>query len=277
MTVTNDTVIIQLEIPTDDLFSYVSLECRDGGLVHTPYDSHMADIDGGVSTAPSEVDVITHYGLVCFFLNRNGGWCETSYLRISPNHAAFVILSLEIESVIPCKPHNTPATAADIGNPFLRHPGVHDQPIGETMAPFSAVAVEVDGVGTTQLMGGDEFQPVGNEGRDGIKEERDVFSGDESGKPAGGGFVPAGSGVCNNGYTVDRPWRVIASSGKGRSLSHVEGGRVDLCIDEQLGDLLSGRGWGNIKKAAWIIRLPSLDNKAACNPEISNYPSRLAG
>ena len=188
MTVTNDTVIIQLEIPTDDLFSYVSLECRDGGLVHTPYDSHMADIDGGVSTAPSEVDVITHYGLVCFFLNRNGGWCETSYLRISPNHAAFVILSLEIESVIPCKPHNTPAAAADIGNPFLRHPGVHDQPIGEAMAPFPAVAVEIDGVGTAQFCGCDEVQPIRNKRRDGIGEEGDVFGGDESLLAAIGGF-----------------------------------------------------------------------------------------
>ena len=105
-----------------------------------------------------------------------------------------MLITLEIESVIPYKPHNTPAAAADIGNPFLPHPGVHDQPICEAMAPFSAVAVEVDGVGTAQLLGGDEFQTIRDERRDRIGEEGDVFGGDESGKPAIGGFVPVGGG-----------------------------------------------------------------------------------
>ena len=163
MTVTNDTVIIQLETPTDYLFPNVSLKRCEGGRVHASNNPHMADIDGGVSAAPSEIDVIAFYGLERLFVGSNGGRGKASYLRITPNHSTLVLITLEIESVIPYKPHNTPAAAADIGNPFLRHPGVHDKPIGETMAPFTAVAVEVDGVGTTQLMGGDEFQPVGNE------------------------------------------------------------------------------------------------------------------
>ena len=132
MTETDDAAIIQLELPADDLFSDISLEGGKSNLVHASDDPHMADIDGGVSAAPSEIDVIAFYGLERLFVGSNGGRGKASYLWISADHAALVTFTLEIESVIPYKPYNTPAAAADIGNPFLRHPGVHDKPIGET-------------------------------------------------------------------------------------------------------------------------------------------------
>ena len=232
MPITDDAAIIQLEFPADDLFSDVSLEGGKSNLVHSPDNPHVADIDGGVSAAPSEVDVIARNGLVRFFVGSKSWRGETANLRITPNHAALVIFAFEIESVIPYKPHYTPAAAADIGNQLLRHPGVHDQPIGEAMAPFTAVAVEVDGVGTAKFMGGDKFKPIWNKRRDGIGEEGDIFGGDEGEKPAIGGFVPAGSGRCGKSNPVDRPGSVIASGGKGWGLSHVEGRGVDLDIVE---------------------------------------------
>ena len=249
MTETYDAAIIRLELTADYFFTDVSLEGCKGGLVHIPDNPHIAHVDGGIGTAPPKVDIISQNRLIRFFRGSEGCRGYRADLGISPNHSSLVSFPSEIEPTVLHKPHNTPASAAGIGNTFLRHPGVHNQPIGETMAPFSSVAVEVDGVGTTQFMGCDEFQPVGDEGRDGIKEEGDVFSGDESGMPTIGGFVPVGSGVCNDGYTVDRPWRVIASSGKGGFLPDIEGGRVDLRIVEHEGASFRGEWFsGNEKR-----------------------------
>ena len=194
MTVTNDTVIIQLEIPTDYLFPNVSLKRCEGGRVNASNDPHVADIDRGVSATPPEVDVIACNGLVRLFVGSNGRRGKASYLWITPNYSTLVLITLEIESIIPYKPHDAPAAAADSGYTLLRHPGVHDQPIGEAMAPFSAIAVEVDGVGTAQFLGSDEFQPIRDERRDRIGEEGYVFGGDESLLAAIGGFVPVGGG-----------------------------------------------------------------------------------
>ncbi len=88
MTVTNDTVIIQLEIPTDYLFPNVSLKRCEGGRVHASNDPHMTDIDGGVSAAPSEVDVITLYRLVSLFVNCNRGRGETTNRCICRSNCA---------------------------------------------------------------------------------------------------------------------------------------------------------------------------------------------
>ena len=261
MTETDDAAIIQLELPADDLFSDISLEGGKSNLVHASDDPHMADIDGGVSAAPSEIDVIAFYGLERLFVGSNGGRGKASYLWISADHAALVTFTLEIESVIPYKPHNTPAAAADIGNPFLRHPGVHDKPIGETMAPFTAVAVEVDGVDTAQFCGCDEVQPIRDERRDGIGEEGYVFGGDESLLAAIGSFVPVRRGGRDKSNPVDRPGSVIPSSGKGRSLPHVEEGGVNLDIVEHEG--MPPFGESGFRKKG------SLDNKAAWNSEIS--------
>ena len=68
MTETYDTAIIQLEIPADYFFTDVSLEGCEGGLVHIPDDPHMAHVDEGIGTAPSEIDVIARNGLVRFFV-----------------------------------------------------------------------------------------------------------------------------------------------------------------------------------------------------------------
>ena len=195
----------------------------------------MADIDRGVSAAPSEVGVVAYYGVVRFLVRGDGGRGNEAYLGIPANHAALMRFTFEIESVIPYKPHNTPAAAADIGNPFLRHPGVHDKPIGETMAPFTAVAVEVDGVDTAQFCGCDEVQPIRDERRDGIGEEGYVFGGDESLLAAIGSFVPVKRGGRDKGNPVDRPGSVIASGGKGWGLPHVERGRRDLSVVEHKG------------------------------------------
>ena len=235
MTETDDAAIIQLELPADNLFTDVSLEGGKSNLVHAPDNPHMADIDGGVSAAPPEVDVIAFYGLVRFFLNCNGRRGKGSYLRITLNHSTLVTFTLEIEPTILHKPHNTPAAAADIGNPFLRHPGVHDQPIGEAMAPFSTVPVEVDGVDTAQFCGCDEVQPIRDERRDGIGEEGYVFGGDESLLAAIGSFVPVRRGGRDKSNPGDRPGCVIARGGKGWSLPHVEGGGVYLDIVEHEG------------------------------------------
>ena len=221
----------------------------------------MADIDRGVSAAPSEVDVVAYYGVVRFLVRGDGGRGNEAYLGIPANHAALMRFTFEIESVIPYKPHNTPAAAADIGNPFLRHPGVHDKPIGEAMAPFSAVAVEVYGVGTAKFMGGDKGQTIRNERRDRIGEEQHVFSGDESLLAAIGSFVPVRRGGRDKSNPVDRPGSVIPSSGKGRSLPHVEEGGVNLDIVEHEG--MPPFGESGFRKKG------SLDNKAAWNSEIS--------
>ena len=68
MTEPNDTIIIQHELPADYFFTDVSLESCEEGIVHAPDDSHMTDIDGRVSAAPSEIDVIARNGLVRFFV-----------------------------------------------------------------------------------------------------------------------------------------------------------------------------------------------------------------
>lgn len=83
MPITDDAAIIQLELPADEFFTDVSLEGGKSNLGHAPDNPHVADIDGGVSAATAEVDVIAQGRLVHFFVGSNGRRGKASYLWIS--------------------------------------------------------------------------------------------------------------------------------------------------------------------------------------------------
>ena len=159
----------------------------------------MTYVDGGGSIVPAKVYIVSREGCVLMFDRCHFAW-DSPNLRISSDHTKLVDLLFEEEAVVLHKPHDSPTTIAGIRDTILRHPRVHGQPIGETMAPFPAVTVEIDGIAAAQLGDRHVHHACYNAVRHRLIQQFDISSGHISRFTSIEGFIPAGRSLfdqCN--------------------------------------------------------------------------------